>query len=170
MIGEKEKILIGVVKKPRGNSGEVSVIPLTFNPERFTKLTTVQLEYKNGEIRQLKVKSVRFHKKIVIVKFKNVNTPADAWMLEGANITINKSETIDLPEGYYFEHDIYECDVYDENGKLLGKVNSILKTGTNDIFIINSGKDEILLPAIEIFIKNINIKEKTIIVTLPEYV
>lgn len=169
MTDGKQQILIGIVKKPRGNSGEVSVTPLTFNPERFTKLAEVRLEFKNGETRQLEVKSVRFYKKIVIVKFKDVDTPADAWTLEGANITINESETIILPEGYYFEHDIYECDVFDENGKMLGKVNSILKTGSNDVFVINSGKNEILLPAIETFIKKINLKEKTIIVTLPEY-
>jgi len=170
MTGDKSRITIGKVKKPRGNSGEVTVIPLTFEPKRFEELSAVYLENKDGKISKLRIKAVRFHKNIVIVKFRDIDTPADAWEYEGAVITIDESEAIALPEDHFFEHDIYLCDVYDEKGNSLGKIRSILKTGSNDVFVINSGKDEILLPATEDFIERIDIKEKKIFVILPEYV
>ncbi|RMF94402.1 MAG: 16S rRNA processing protein RimM [Candidatus Schekmanbacteria bacterium] len=165
-----ERILIGIIKKPRGKNGEVTVVPLTLYPERFHNLDSVYLEYKDGNRQEVKIESVRFHKDKVILKFQKIDTSKEAWELENAEITIDPSEIINLPEGYYFEHDIYECDVFDEKGNFLGKIHSIIKTPGNDVFVIKSAKKELLIPALDNFIKKIDIEKKIITVIKPEYI
>ena len=45
-----------------------------------------------------------------------------------------------------------------EEGKRIGKVKEIFTTGANDVYIVEGKRGEILLPAIEEVIQNIDLK------------
>jgi 16S rRNA processing protein RimM len=47
-----------------------------------------------------------------------------------------------------------------EEGKRIGKVKEIFTTGANDVYIVEGKRGEILLPAIEEVIQNINLKKR----------
>ena len=70
-----------------------------------------------------------------------------------------------LDEDTYFIADLIGLNVYDEKDKLIGKLNDIYNTGSNDIYVVNSdnGK-QILFPALKSVIKQIDVKNGKIIV------
>ena len=72
-----------------------------------------------------------------------------------------------LEEGAYYIVDLLGLDVITDAGKLLGKIDDIYNTGSNDIYVVKDelGK-QILLHAIKDVIKQINLEEKKIIVHL----
>ena len=79
-----------------------------------------------------------------------------------------KRETLGEPdEGTYYIADLIGIDVYSDEGKFLGILEDIYNTGSNDIYVVRekNGK-QILLPAINDVIKEINIKDKKILVHL----
>lgn len=46
-----------------------------------------------------------------------------------------------------------------------------MSTGSNDVYIIAvPGAKDILLPALKIYVKEINLAEKRMVVTLPEWI
>ena len=61
----------------------------------------------------------------------------------------------------------FGLEVYSDDGELLGILDDIFNTGSNDIYVVKDkfGK-QLLLPAISEVIKDINLKEKKIIVHL----
>ena len=63
----------------------------------------------------------------------------------------------------------FGLEVYSDEGKLLGILDDIFNTGSNDIYIVKDelGK-QILLPAITEVVKEINLNEKKIIVHILE--
>ena len=70
-----------------------------------------------------------------------------------------------LPKGTYFIADLIGLDVYTDEGNLLGKVNDIFNRGSSDIYSIkNDEGKEILLPAIEDVIKQVDLDNEKIIV------
>ena len=71
-------------------------------------------------------------------------------------------------EGEYYWHDIIGLAVITEEGEELGYITSILPTGSNDVYICEGTKGEILLPAIEEVIKSIDIGRGVIIVEMLE--
>jgi len=73
----------------------------------------------------------------------------------------------DLPEGEYFWRDIIGLDVYDEEGKHLGVIESIFPTGSNDVYVCK-GEREILLPAIAEVICHVDIDKRIMTVRLLE--
>ena len=59
--------------------------------------------------------------------------------------------------------------VYTEEGELLGVLDDIYNTGSNDIYVVKTKEHkQILLPAIEDVIKQISLEENKIIVHILE--
>lgn len=63
----------------------------------------------------------------------------------------------------------FGLEVYSDEGKLLGILDDIFNTGSNDIYVVKDelGK-QLLLPAISEVVKEINLNEKKIIVHILE--
>ena len=74
----------------------------------------------------------------------------------------------ELPEDEYYWHDIIGLEVVTDDGLSLGRVESIVPTGSNDVYVCAGGEREILLPAIDDVVKEIDVKKGTMVVTLIE--
>jgi 16S rRNA processing protein RimM len=61
--------------------------------------------------------------------------------------------------------------VVDESQTLLGFLVEILETGANDVYLVKSehNDDELLLPAIESVILDVNFDTREMVVRLPEW-
>ena len=72
-----------------------------------------------------------------------------------------------MEKGVYYIVDLLGLEVYTDNNELLGTVDDIFNTGSNDIYVVKDelGK-QILLPGISEVIKEINLEKKKIIVHL----
>ena len=53
-----------------------------------------------------------------------------------------------VPAGVFYLHQIEGLEVFTEEGENLGRVTEILKTGANDVYVVQGAKGEMLLPAI----------------------
>ena len=67
----------------------------------------------------------------------------------------------------YFIADLIGLEVYTKQNELLGKLDDVFSTGSNDVYVVKdqNGK-QILLPAIKEVIKQIDLKNKKITVEL----
>jgi 16S rRNA processing protein RimM len=68
-----------------------------------------------------------------------------AEAIAGAEIFVARNMLTDLIAGEYYWRDLIGLDVTDTAGQLLGKVDSILETGANDVLVIE-GKKRRLVP------------------------
>ena len=162
----EEYIIIGKIVSTQGNKGEVKVIPLTDSIDRFKRLTDVFIGGKNNR-RLLKIDNLRIDKNVVILKLKEVESIEKAKMIVGSFLEVKKCDTIRLPKDSYFIFDIVGLKVYTDENELLGKVEDVINTGSNDVYIVkNKDKKEILIPAIREVVKNIDLKRKRIIINV----
>lgn len=164
----QEYLDIGKITNTHGVKGEVKIIPLTDNPERYSKLKKLFIEGKNG-LEEYSVDSVKYFKGWVIVKFKEVNDMETAEALKGLVVKIDRANAVKLPKGSYFICDILESEVYEENGNKLGVLKDIIQTGSNDVYIVrDENNKELLIPALKSVVNEISIENKRITVTLPK--
>ena len=76
-----------------------------------------------------------------------------------------------LKEGQYYVFDIIGIAVYNLEGRLLGKVTDVLKTGSNDVYVVNDDAgNELLLAVIPEVIRSVDIKAKKMVVNPPEWI
>ena len=159
---------LGQIVNVKGLKGEVKVNPFTENIERFEELKTVLIKFKN-ENKEFEIEKVGYHKNQVILKFKGINTVEEAEKLRNSYILINRNDLEPLEEGVYYITDLLRLEVYTEDGTLLGKVDDIYNTGSNDIYVVKDdlGKQK-LLPGIPEVLKNVDLEHGKIIVNLIE--
>lgn len=158
---------IGKITKSHGVKGEVRVLPLTDDPERFSLLEWVYIR-KDSRLEKVYVESVKYSKGMVLLKLKGVDDMDAADAMKNMFIVLDRANAVKLPEGSFFICDIIGCSVF-ENDKLLGVVADVLQTGSNDVYIVKdeNGK-EILVPALKSVVSNIDIEGRRIEVILPK--
>ncbi|RKD34411.1 ribosome maturation factor RimM [Thermohalobacter berrensis] len=154
-------IQIGKIVNTHGIKGELKVIPLTDDIERFEKLDTIFIEKEEDEFQ---VKKVWYKKNFVILKLKGYNNINDVLKFKNRFILIHKDDAIELPEDSYFIFEIKGLDVYHINGEKIGKVVDVLQPGANDVYVVKNGNKEYLIPAVKEFIKEINLEEGKIVI------
>ncbi len=163
----KEYISIGQIINTYGVKGELKVYPLTDNINRFNDLEDIYIEL-NEELKNFRIEYIKCMNNLVVMKLKGIDDIDSAKKLQNHYINVHRNNAIKLPENTYFVCDIIDADVYTVEGLYLGKVYDVIQTGSNDVYIVKKQNSEILIPALKIIIKDLNIIEKRIIVDLPE--
>lgn len=155
---------IGQIVNTFGIKGMVKVKPFTDDIRRFDELKTVYVE-KNSKQTEYEIEEVKYHKDMVLIKFKGIDKVEQAEMLRNSYLTISRDSVEKLEEGRYYIVDLLGLEVYTDEQVLLGTLEDIFNTGSNDIYVVKDkqGK-QILLPAIQDVIKQIDIENKKIIV------
>ena len=157
-------LAIGRFHKAHGVRGEIRVAMHTDLPERFTWLETVYVG--ETQLTPYKVESVRFHKGYALIKLEGIDQREAIEQLRHEWLMIPESEAIPLEEGEYFYHDLIGLSVETADGTMLGTIKEILETGANDVFVVKQEKGELLLPDIEEVVKEIDIDNSKMIVSL----
>ncbi len=86
----------------------------------------------------------------------------------GYTVFVPKELFPDLAEDEYYWQDIIGLNVFSEEGKHLGRIESIFPTGSNDVYVCKGGPREILLPAIADVIRQIDIPRGIMTVKVPK--
>ena len=159
---------IGQIVNTLGIKGFVKVNRFVDDISRYDDLEKVYVR-RNKELKEMEVEEVKYHKNMVLLKFKGIDRVEDAELLRNSYLEVDRENAIELQEGEYFIADLLGLNIFDEEGKELGKLEDIFNTGSNDIYVVRTedGK-QLLLPAISEVIKEINLEESKIVVHLLE--
>ena len=165
-MAELDLFTIGQIVAPHGVRGDVRIYPDTDFPKRFLKM---KYGYINGK--KYEVESARLHKRVVLMKFVGVDDRNAAELLVKKDLQVPREDLVPLKKGQHYIYDILGSAVYDLQGHELEKLTDVLRTGSNDVYVVTAddGK-ETLLAAIPDVIKSIDEGEKKIVVDPPEWV
>ncbi len=158
---------IGVITSTHGLKGEVKVFPTTDDVNRFKKLKKCFIRTKDKDI-EVEKNSCKFFKNMVILSFKEFNNINDIEKYKGCDIYVTRENAVPLKEDEFYISDIIGADVFEENGNLLGKLKDVMKTGANDVFVVelSGDKKELLVPVIKEFVPEMDIENKKIVIRL----
>ena len=164
----EDLLRVGVIANTHGIRGEVKVYPTTDEKERFKDLKKVILDM-GKEQKVLEIQSVRFFKNLVILKFKGIDNINDIEMYKGKDLLVTREDAVPLEEGEYFIADLLDLDVYSDEDEKIGVLYDVMQTSANDVYVVKTeeGK-EILLPAIDECILDIDLEENRMTVHIME--
>ena len=158
------RIVIGRVGAAHGIHGDLRIIPLTDFPERFSALREVMV---GDEL--LHVAHVKPQGKNFLMRFREYTVREEAQRLTGRLLTVAREEAAPLDEGEYYVFDIVGLTVYDEEGSVLGTVENVLRTGSNDVYAVRAADGrEILIPALRAVVLAIDVPKGRMTVRFPQ--
>jgi len=83
-------------------------------------------------------------------------------------IRIPREEAIPLPEGQYYWFELVGMAVLSEAGEKLGEIVEVFATGSNDVYVMKRGKEEVYLPATKEIVKQIDRQARTMVIHVME--
>ena len=163
-----ELLEIGQIVNSYGIKGFCKVVPYTDDVTRFSQLNKVFIE-QNKKLITMEIEEVRYHNKLVLLKFKGIDDINQTLEFKNCLIKIDRKDAVKLPEDSYFIVDLLGMEVSTDDGKLLGVLVDVFPTGSNDVYVVKDdlGK-QTLLPAIGDVIKNVDVANKKMVVHLIE--
>lgn len=164
----EEYFEIGQIVNTSGLKGVIKIKPFTDDITKFSDLKTIYISIKK-ELKEFEIEQVRFSKNMVFLKLKGIDTIEQAENYRNLYLKIKRNKDEKLEKDSYYVVDILGCKVITDEEKELGNIVDIFPTGSNDVYVVKDklGK-QILLPAIKEVIKEVNIKNKIVIVHLLE--
>lgn len=147
---EAEKyVLVGKVTKAHGIKGELKIRAYSDEPQSITRHKELTLVSREGLIHPVfHVVRARSGNKEVIVSLKEVNDRSHSEKLCDMGVLVYKDDLPDLDADEFYLHELEGLQVQTEEGEILGQVESFFNNGMYDLLVVNSGKNEVLIPLI----------------------
>jgi 16S rRNA processing protein RimM len=162
---ENPLLWVGRIVKTQGLKGEVGVhFPAGRDTRSFAEGKVVYVEDKEGGKRPLTVKSSRRRREGVILCLREVKGIEAAEKLIGSSIYVNKADLEPLSPDEFYWYQLHGLRVQEEDGSDLGKLEEVLATGSNDVFVVRKNGQEILLPATDEVVLRVDLKEGIMVV------
>ncbi len=137
-----------MITSPHGVRGEVKVFPTTEDPKRFSDLKKVYLDLKSG-VSERVVEGVRYQKNLVLLRLAGIADRTEAEQYRNCDILITRDQALPLAENEFYIADLIGLSVCSDDGEELGKLEDVMQTGANDVYVVTGGRHgEILIPAI----------------------
>ncbi|MGH7715527.1 MAG: ribosome maturation factor RimM, partial [Vulcanimicrobiaceae bacterium] len=124
---------------------------------------TVLLRFEDDRAeRELKIAHVRAHKRLMIVRFTQIQSADDAQELFGAEIWTDR-ENAALAEGEYLDADLIGCTLV-QSERTIGRVATVRHYPAQAVLELEGGS---LVPLVRAFVRDIDVRERIIRVELP---
>ena len=158
------QLVVGRIGRAHGVLGEATIEVQTDDPDiRFQVGNKLTLD----DGRQLTIRSSRWHNQILLLAFDGV---ADRNQIEELRDQLISSD-VDLgslaPGEYHFQQ-LIGCEVFQQNGELIGKVDEIVKLPGQDLLSVSRSGAQVLIPMVKQIIIEIDVLAKKIVVNPPE--
>ncbi len=148
--------------------GEVLIKLDTDEPELYTEMESVFVEY-NENLVPFFIERSYLHKSTLLrAKIEDIDTEQDAEDLIGAELYLPLEQLPQLPDDKFYFHEIIGFDVIDQQYGNIGKIVSINDTTAQALFEIDKDGKQILIPMNDEFIEKVDKKNKEIKVITPE--
>jgi len=156
-------LAVGQVLKPQGLRGEVKVMPMTDDPQRFWALQQVLLR-KGDAYSPCAVRCVRVHNGFAYLLFDGIADCDAAEALRGELLFVDRAHAAPLPDDADFIADLLGCEVCDTCGQRVGTLKDVLQPGANDVYVVDTPRGEMLIPALKRVVPHVDAAARRITV------
>lgn len=156
-----ERILIGQIVRPHGIRGEVKIVSKMTWPDGFEIRGTLFLACRD---QNYSIAGGRWYDDYAILRLSGVSDRDEAEALRGCEVLVNKDQMPELPEEHYYETELIGLKVRTVSGKPVGTLKEVLHMPAQDVYEISTPSGSVLIPAVESFIKKIDLDNREMIV------
>ncbi|MBR0374904.1 MAG: 16S rRNA processing protein RimM [Mogibacterium sp.] len=151
-----------------GLKGEVRVTLYAKDSENLHEESTLRVDGPSGE-EVYRVLGIRYQKGRPVVRLDRVTTRDAAEALNGREVYIHEDDLVPLPEGEYYFRDLIGLRVVDrQSGEDIGVLEDIIENPAQNIYVVVRDNREVLIPAVDAFVKEIDPAQGVIWIELIE--
>ena len=164
-----EYLRLGKIIDAFSLDGTLKILSSTyFSEERYQEGNIIYLVSPSNEREEVKVLAHRTSKEIDFVRVEGINSKEEALERKGWFVEVAKDNSFLNKNEYYFV-DLEQCDVFDEQCRLLGKVKKVEEFPAQiTLRVARNDKPDFFVPFIDQFISSVDIANKKIVIKVME--
>ncbi|HTK31055.1 MAG TPA: ribosome maturation factor RimM [Candidatus Saccharimonadaceae bacterium] len=159
-------VTVGRVGRPHGVNGELLLDSASLSPEELLALRSFTWRGRDGATRNLELEGARPHVQRLIARFQGVTNREGAAELVNGVLLADAAALPDPGPGMAYTFQLIGLEVRTEDGRALGKLEDIVKTGAHPIYVVQ-GTREWLIPATSEVVRHVDLAGGAITVRLP---
>jgi 16S rRNA processing protein RimM len=162
-------VRIGKILGAHGVRGRCRAVSYAESTEIFSPDGNFYFQDAQQRMIPLEILAVNTQPRRLLLQIENVDDRKAAETLAGKEIWIKKSDLPTTEKGTYYWFDLIGLTVVTTAGEVLGRLENILTTGSNDVYVVRNAEGrEILVPALETVVLEVDVEQKQMRVDLPE--
>lgn len=155
-------VIMGRVVAAQGLQGWLKIQTFTEYLDSLLDYDTWYLGKERQPWREFKVQNSNVHGKVVVARLEGISDRTQAEQYRGLLVAVPRSSMPKEAEDEYYWADLIGLQVVNLEGQLLGKVDSLIETGANDVLCVHGEHGEILIPFLAQVVQQVSLDEKTI--------
>ncbi|CAB1369690.1 ribosome maturation factor RimM [Denitratisoma oestradiolicum] len=151
-------IVLGRIVAPFGVQGWVHLHPFGDDPASWRRMSRWWLgsDPEGDDWRPLDLLGLKPHGDGWVAGFYGIADRVGAESLKGLYLGAPREDLPRPDEGEYYWADLIGLAVVNEQGETLGRVDSLIETGANDVLVVMDGEQKRLLPFIDQVVKSVD--------------
>ena len=154
---------MGRLLKPRGLKGELRAAIFNEHGSALKVGTEIWLK-KEEEYFSRKIETIKMAGEKSCIRLSGCNTLEDAAKVQGSVFFLPRDEFDSIGKNEHYLVDMIGSQVMDENQKLLGRVADVLTMPAQNIIVVETEGNEILIPYVDAHIVLFEKKKNNLIV------
>lgn len=161
-------VLIGRISTAHGLDGRVKMRSYAESPDLFAPGRCLRATGGDGAERMLEVTQAGAQGASILLSFAGVTDRRLAEAIVGWDVFVEK-QALPAPEpGSYYWEELIGIEVVAVGGERLGRLESIFRTGSNDVYVVAEAGRELLVPALRSVVTAVDLTARRMVVDLPE--
>ena len=154
---------MGKLLKPRGLKGVLWLSIFNEIDSSLKKGKKIWVKLENKHFSNLLIESLFISGDKSWIKLNGYNSREDAVQLSGLPFSISRSDFPSLSDEDFYLVDMVGCNVIDINQNSIGSVVDTMILPKQNLLVINTSKEEILIPFVDQYVKLFDKNNKIII-------
>lgn len=159
---------VGVATGTHGLRGDLKVRPVSADASVLLAAAEVFLRCRQEVPVLYRVMAAKEHKANVLIRLQGCDSIDAVLSLVGCEVLMRRGDLPALPEAEYYWYELAGLNVLDRRFGDLGILEEMFSTAAHDIYVVRGRFGEILIPAVEEFIVEVDRKGRRMLVDLPE--
>jgi len=147
-------------------AGRMKVLSYLESPEVLDDLSGLFVGRSVSEAVLFPLIAVQVGRDFFILQLGGIEDREAAARLKGSSVWMPSEKMRKLPEGEYYWREVIGLQVLTEEDEILGRIEAVFPTGSNDVYVCRGAGREILLPAIGDVVRKIDTDRGVMVVRL----
>jgi len=157
---DSDWVVMGRIAAPFGIKGWVKVQPYSEDPGTLMDFESWRVGRGEQQM-HYSVEAIQGHGKALVAKLAGIDDREAAYAMRGQEISVAKSALPPPEENEFYWSDLIGLTVFNRDGVKLGKVDSLMESGANDLLVVK-GMREHLIPFVAAFVGKVDLADGTI--------
>ena len=142
---QEKFVEVGQIGRPQGIHGGMRINSYTQPIDNILNYQPWFIQKKNSQVwEEFYYAKVEHHSKGLVVFFKEISDRNIVSLYTQAKIAILREQLPDLAEDEHYWSDLEGMTVQTKQGVILGKVDHLFETGSNDVLVVKGDKERLI--------------------------